>query len=151
MIYEIGYPDRTYFELFSGAHPSKKIYSVQVKDWKERFSKPKYSKLQHEAYERPDILMYEPVPAVASEEPTRPMEKIDHLRVVPTDELIVFLRERGVELPDEIWVQPLAFDWEKSDEYTVEFGGEYDVLPPNKSNKTKKLLALAVAIVSLLN
>lgn len=127
-----GYPFRIYFELFAGEHPSEKIYSVQVNDW--------------QAFVGTDL----PVAAVVQVEDQALEDHIAHLKVVPTDLLVEFLESKGIEVPDEFYVQPLAFDWSDSAEYVEdEYYAEEEA--PKNSNKTKAILAALVAAVALLN
>lgn len=144
---ELGYPDRTFFELFAGEHPSDKIYSVQVKDWKEYFT-PK-----HANYEKPE---YIPTPAVVrvGDDYFMMDDREQHLRVQPTAELVEFLAERGVELPGEIYVQPLGFAWDAQEVYTHE---EFPAVNNNncktqeeKTSQSKAVLAGMVAVMALL-
>lgn len=127
---QAGIPNRKYFEIFSGAHPSDKIYSVQVADWK-----------------YPDDIAA--VLQVDMDQSLKNRES--HLRVEPTEELVRFMQARGIELPEEIWIQPLAFKWLSDGEFEI-IEEETVITPeqptPSKSNKT--LWAMALAIVSLL-
>lgn len=127
-IISAGIPNRVYFELYAGSHPSEKIYSVQVKDWK----------------------YPEDVAAVVQTEQQSLANRESHLKVEPTEELVRFMNARGIELPDEIWVQPLAYQWLDNDQIEV----EEDVVitePQQKENtNNKSLLAMAIALVSLL-
>lgn len=85
-----GFPDRTYFELFEGTHPSRKIYSVQVKEWEKEFPG---------------------AAAVVQVKEQRLNDEIEHLRVEPTADLVEFLGKRGVDVSKDIYIQPLAFAW----------------------------------------
>lgn len=148
---EFGYPDRTFFELFAGEHPSDKIYSVQVKDWKKYFL-PKDADL-----ETPE---YIPTPAVVRVGDSMfVMENREqHLRVEPTAELIEFLAAHGVQIPSEIYVQPMGFAWDAQEVYSHDdFPGEdshgTSKQKPNKEEKSsqiKAILATIVAVVTFL-
>lgn len=148
---QLGIPNRTYFELYVGEHPSEKIYSVQVKDWQKYFSKEKPLKNQ-EIYENKVERIYEETPAVVDINPNQTLKsKEAHIWVSPTDELVKFMALKGIELPDELCVQPLAFDWEDG-ECDIEIEDEITVTPvEKKKSNTKTILAIALAVLSLLN
>lgn len=125
--YKLGVPYLQYFELFSGEHTSDKLYSVQVNDW-----------LPGAAA----VINYD-----LSQKQGNAKE---HLRVTPTDELILFLAERGIEVPDEVYIQPIAFIWaDESDMELVEPEPESEQKKDKKSIN-KALLAAVVAVLSLL-
>ncbi len=156
---EFGIPNRVFFELFSGAHPSDKIYSVQVADWDEFTAQVVRDKNQ-EVWENKTHLEYKETPAVVSLQEQELKTKADHLLVEPTEELVAFLEKRGIEIPEELWVQPLAFKWEEAGEDDIvmpdgdviedlekELDEEYN---KQKSNKAKALLAGVIALITLL-
>lgn len=144
---EFGYPDRTFFELFAGEHPSDKIYSVQVKDWK------KYFLLKYADFEKPE---YIPTPAVVRVGDSMFIQenREQHLRVEPTAELIKFLDQRGVKIPSEIYVQPMGFAWDTQEVHSHDDfpGGDSHEKPTKeeKSSQIKAILATIVAVVTLL-
>ena len=149
-----GYPRKTYFELYVEREYSKKIYSVQTRDF------PK---------DLPAVIYIPEKNSERFHENGKAHQK--HVFVVPTPELEDFLASRGVECYTQVkqeiqdplkqagqttvitkttdntaWVNRYAFDWvEPEEEITVEIKTE------DQNYKTKSLLALAVAIVSLLN
>lgn len=151
-----GYPRKTYFELYVEREYSKKIYSVQTRDFPKDLPAVIYIPEKNQGYSREKGRVHQ-----------------QHVFVVPTQELEDFLASRGVEcytqLKQEVndplkqageqtvitrttdntaWVNRSAFDWvEPEEEIIIEVKEEND----NQNNKTKKLLALAVAVVSLLN
>lgn len=149
-----GFPDRTYFELFEGTHPSRKIYSVQVNDWKKAFSKKEMFDRNHDMHLSNDeiVYKYEDVAAVVQVEHQKLENKASHLLVEPTADLIKFLKDRGVNIKGDLYVQPLAFDWVSEDE--VEEVNP-DVPTPSDSEKkksnTKAIIAALIAAISLLN
>ena len=111
-----GYPNLKYFEIFAGQHPSEKIYSVQVQEWNSKY------------------------PNCAAVMQTKEQELTDRIkqRVTPTDELVQLMSDKGIELPNEIYVQPVAYKW-------IEMVGQ------KKNNfNTKMILAAIVAAVSFL-
>ena len=156
-VYELGVPDRTYFELFLGEHPSDKLYSVQVKDWnwfvEREYNTP--SKLTDSDGNPVKIREASEVPAVILTDVSQTLKtKADHLCVEPTEALAEFLFARGIKVPEVVYVQPLAFNWLRDGDFEVE-----DVTVPttpetknsNNSSKSKSLIAIAIALVSLLS
>lgn len=112
-----GYPNLKYFEIFAGQHPSEKIYSVQVKEWNNK---------------------YPNCAAVIQTKEQELSDRIEHLRVSPTDELVQLMSDKGIELPNEIYVHPVAYKW-------------VEVVGQKKNNfNTKMILAAIVAAVSFL-
>ena len=150
-----GFPSRTYFELFTGEHPSSKIYSVQVKDWRDAFRKPVWDNLHHDINAKPDRYVYEDRAAVIEVGNQSLENKQQHLLVEPTADLVSFLANRGVTIPNRFYVQPLAFNWPSEDEVVVENDVEVeddttpDVSVPKNNNKA--LLAAIIAAISLLS
>ena len=67
--------------------------------------------------------------------------------MIPSDYLISYLVYKGVELPDELWVMPLAFNWEAG-----EVDIEEDIVEPvpDKKINSKTWLAIALAALSFL-
>lgn len=122
--YKLGIPVLNYFELFSGEHPSDKLYSVQVDEW-----------LPGAAA----VINYDLSQKQANAK--------EHYRVTPTEELIEFLAYRGIEIPDEVYVQPIAFTF--VDEEDMELV-EPEQEKTNKHHINKALLAAAIAVISLL-
>lgn len=153
-----GFPDRTYFELFEGTHPSRKIYSVQVKEWVKEFSKKEVFDRNHDMHLSNDeiVYKYEDVAAVVQVEHQKLENEASHLLVEPTADLIKFLKDRGVVIKGDLYVQPLAFDWvddekEIEEEFFVEIPDEPKKEVNQDKNKTKTIIAAAIAVLSLLS
>lgn len=150
-----GFPFRTYFELFTGEHPSSKIYSVQVKDWRDAFSRPVWDNLHHGINAKLDRFVCKDRAAVIEVGNQSIKNKQQHLLVEPTADLVSFLADRGITIPNRFYVQPLAFNWSSEDEVVVENAVEVeDDTTPDVSvpkNKTKAILAAVVAALTLLN
>lgn len=154
-----GFPSRTYFELFTGKHPSDKIYSVQVKDWIDAFSKPVWDNLHHDVNAKPDRFVYEDRAAVVEVGNQSLENKLQHLLVEPTADLVNFLANRGITIPDRFYVQPLAFNWPSDEEFVVEDDVEVEnnttpdvsASKNNNKNNNKALLAAIIAAISLLS
>lgn len=149
---ELGYPTRTFFELFDGQHYSNKIYSVQVEDWKYYFEyiferdsnltdkDGKPVKLRDYAY------WYYAVADIDTQQTLS--SKADHVQVIPTEYLISYLAYKGIELPEELWVMPLAFNWDPG---VVDIKEEYIIeSEPEKKINSKTWLAIALAALSFL-
>lgn len=153
----VGYPKKKYFELYVEREYSKKIYSVQTRDFPNDLPAVIYIPEENQGYSRENGKAHQ-----------------KHVFVVPTQELESFLASRGVECYTQLkmeikndplkqagqttvitrttgntaWVNRYAFDWvEPEEEITVEIKTEDK--KPNYKNKS--LLALAVAVISLLN
>lgn len=128
MIVNLGYPNRVYFELFAGKHPSDKIYSVQVADWQE--------------FVGTDEL----VAAVVQTDLDQTLSnEVEHLRVEPTQDLIDFMAERGIDIPGEFYVQPLGF-WFKEAEVD-----DPEVETKDGKSNNKAIWAAIVAALALLS
>lgn len=141
-----GFPERTYFEIFAGKHPSRKIYSVQVAEWMKYFSKPIFG-YGHQPGDKVE-LDYTPTAAVVQLSQQKQQLREDHFLVEPTADLVDFLKARGVTIPDQIYVQPRAFSW---DEDVVEDSTtEYPTKDESTSMKRKSLLAAIIAVIALL-
>lgn len=132
-VVDYGFPNRVFFELYTGEHPSEKIYSVQVKDWN---------------------AIAEDAAAVIQVDMDQKMTNHEsHMKVEPTADLIAFMDSRGITLPDTIYVQPLAFAWSRDGEFEV----EEEMVEPQpdggkeKGSKTKAIWAALVAALALLN
>lgn len=132
-VVDYGFPNRVFFELYTGEHPSEKIYSVQVKDWN---------------------AIAEDAAAVIQVDMDQKMTNHEsHMKVEPTADLIAFMDSRGISLPDTIYVQPLAFAWSRDGEFEV----EEEMVEPQpdggkeQGSKTKAILATLVAALALLN
>lgn len=157
MVVDYGFPKRTYFEIFRGEHPSDKIYSVQVADWKRFFEYDPSSNLKDADGNAIKTHEYKDTAAVVQVDLDQKITtRADHLRVEPTADLVEFLAKRGIEVPDTIYVQPLAFAWSRDGEFDVESEIVSPTEKPKEEDKkqeykNKALLALAVAIVSLLD
>lgn len=146
---KLGVPNRTYFEIFTSTHPSEKVYSVQVKEWVEENSYEVRDKNQS-MYENKAQRVYEDTPAVVDLHPEKVLKsKADHVQVEPTQELVKFLAKRGVEIPNGIWVQPMAFEWEDGECEAPEVEIETPVQEEKKIN-SKTWLAIALAALSFL-
>ena len=158
-VVDYGFPSRTFFELFAGEHPSEKIYSVQVADWKKHFSQSKLAQgqnVQHDVYETPDtVSVYNDTAAVVQVDMDQSLEnRASHLKVEPTADLIDFLASRGVDVPDTLYVQPLAFAWSRQgdfdvDEEIVEITEE--IKDDKQKGKTTAIIAALVAALSFLS
>lgn len=141
-----GFPERTYFEIFAGKHPSRKIYSVQVAEWIKYFSKPIF-RYGHKPGDKVE-LDYAPTAAVVQLSQQKQQLREDHFLVEPTADLVDFLKARGVTIPDQIYVQPRAFSW---DEDVVEDSTtEYQTQAESTSMKRKSLLAALIAVIAFL-
>ena len=133
-VVDYGFPNRTFFELYAGEHPSEKIYSVQVKDWVESAGDSTAAVVQVDL----DQVM---------------TNHESHMQVEPTADLVAFMDSRGIELPDTIYIQPLAFAWSRDGEFEV----EEEMVEPQpdggkeKGSKTKAIWAALVAALALLN
>lgn len=150
-VVDYGFPNRTFFELYDGEHPSEKIYSVQVKDWEQFFSTP----IQKGSQENTHIeYVYQDTAAVVQVDLDQVMTNHEsHMQVEPTADLVAFMDSRGITLPDTIYVQPLAFAWSRDGEFEV----EEEMVEPQpdggkeKGSKTKAIWAALVAALALLN
>lgn len=150
-----GFPERTYFEIFAGKHPSRKIYSVQVAEWIKYFSKPIF-RYGHQPGDKVE-LDYAPTAAVVQLSQQKQQLREDHFLVEPTADLVDFLKARGVTIPDQIYVQPRAFSWDE--DVVEEYGStpSYNGNKPTKeqtaestSMKRKSLLAALIAVIAFL-
>lgn len=162
--YPFAHPRFVYFELFEGEHPSKKIYSIQQKDWLQFLNSLPYPGFEYAAWHIPSSLYKEQSGA------------LDHLRVYPTNVLRQFMENRGITLPDAVYIQPRAYEirtkdlqpetitvypplddeWEEGyfdqvyDLVNFEFADGTPATTSSSSNKGKVLLAALVAAISLL-
>lgn len=133
-VVDYGFPNRTFFELYAGEHPSEKIYSVQVKDWVESSGDSTAAVVQVDL----DQVM---------------TNHESHMQVEPTADLVAFMDSRGITLPDTIYIQPLAFAWSRDGEFEV----EEEMVEPQpdggkeKGSKTKAIWAALVAVLAALN
>lgn len=160
-VFDYGFPSRTFFELFAGEHPSEKIYSVQVADWKKYFSKSERApgqNVQRDVYDAPNtISVYHDTAAVVQVDMDQSLEnRASHLKVEPTADLIDFLASRGVDIPDTLYVQPLAFAWSRDgefevDEEIVEIPEEVKDDKQKGNSKTTATIAALVAALSFLS
>lgn len=158
-VVDYGFPDRTFFELYAGEHPSEKIYSVQVADWKKYFSKSEIAPgqdVQRDVYDVPKtIRVYHDTAAVVQVDMDQSLEnRASHLKVEPTADLIDFLASRGVDVPDTLYVQPLAFAWSRDGEFEVdeEIVEIPEEIKDDKGNsKTIATIAALVAALSFLS
>lgn len=133
-VVDYGFPNRTFFELYAGEHPSEKIYSVQVKDWVESAGDSTAAVVQVDL----DQIM---------------TNHESHMQVEPTADLVAFMDSRRISLPDTIYIQPLAFAWSRDGEFEV----EEEMVEPQpdggkeKGSKTKAIWAALVAVLAALN
>lgn len=133
-VVDYGFPNRVFFELYAGEHPSEKIYSVQVKDWVESAGDSTAAVVQVDL----DQIM---------------TNHESHMQVEPTADLVAFMDSRGITLPDTIYIQPLAFAWSRDGEFEV----EEEMVEPQpdggkeKGSKTKAIWAALVAVLAALN
>lgn len=133
-VVDYGFPNRTFFELYAGEHPSEKIYSVQVKDWVESAGDSTAAVVQVDL----DQIM---------------TNHESHMQVEPTADLVAFMDSRGISLPDTIYIQPLVFAWSRDGEFEV----EEEMVEPQpdggkeKGSKTKAIWAALVAVLAALN
>lgn len=144
------HPHLVYFELFEGEHPSKKIYSIQRRDWESFVS-------QLGANQDPAYAF-----SVPESEYSKSRKSIEHLKVAPSPFLRAFMDARNINLPSHVYIQPYAFEFEALDQSTFDawedtattiVEGEVHVVPDTQepsSNKGKVLLAALVAAISLL-
>mgnify|MGYP006932842189 CR=1 FL=1 len=152
MIAELGYPTRTFFELFDGQHYSNKIYSVQVEDWKYYFEHifERESNLTDKDGKPVKIRDYDSdlYFAVANTNTQHTLSsKADDVQVIPSEYLISYLVYKGIELPEELWVMPLAFNWEAGE---VDIEEDIPEPEPEKKINSKTWLAIALAALSFL-
>ena len=151
MTVDYGFPNRTFFELYAGEHPSEKIYSVQVKDWEQFFSTP----IQKGSQENTHIeSVYQDTAAVVQVDLDQVMTNHEsHMQVEPTADLVAFMDSRGITLPDTIYIQPLAFAWSRDGEFEIEEDYMDEPQPDsgNNGSKTKAIWAALVAALALLN
>lgn len=157
-VVDYGFPNRTFFEIYAGEHPSKKIYSVQVKDWEQFFSIPIQKGSQENIHTE---YIYQDRAAVAQVDLSQVMTNHkSHMQVEPTADLVAFMNSRGISLPDTIYVQPLAFAWSRDGEFEIE--EDIDVVNPQpgepqpdsgekNGSKTKAILAAIVAVLAAIN
>ena len=157
MIAELGYPTRTFFELFDGQHYSNKIYSVQVEDWKYYFEYiyKRESNLTDKDGNPVKLRDYDSdwYFAVANLNPQQGLSsKVDHVQVMPSGYLISYLAYKGISLPEDLWVMPLAFNWKAEEIDMGEVDIEDDIVEPEPEKKinSKTWLAIALAALSFL-
>lgn len=162
--YPFAHPRFVYFELFEGEHPSKKIYSIQQKDWLQFLNSLPEPGFDYAAWYIPSSAYKEQGGA------------LDHLKVYPTNALRQFMENRGITLPDAVYVQPRAYEirtndlqpetitvypplddeWKEGyfdqvyDLVNFEFADGTPATTSSSSNKGKVLLAALVAAISLL-
>lgn len=94
-------PNFVYFELFEGEHPSNKIYSIQREDWWKFVNTVPYPFYEFGAW------------YVPSGEYQAQKNALSHLRVYPTNILRKFMEERGITLPESVYIQPRAYEIRK--------------------------------------
>lgn len=150
-----GFPNRTYFELYSGSCKSDKLYSVQNKHMPDGVAAVVYDPQQNKNV---DLAEFRDGQAVGRE----------HVFVEYTADLIQLLNDRGITTDvvyfadndkvmrtwkDAAWVNPSAFTWVEADDADIEVDVDVDY---NKGDKTPKktnraILAALVAAITLLN
>lgn len=139
-----GVPRATYFEIFSGEHYSRKLFSVQVKEF-DQFC---------ELHKGGQVADYTAV--YAGNDLLSITNKQDHVKVELTQQLLDFMEMKYNRYirQKEVYVKPCAFEWANiatnEDVDLPELDTDVEVEDENKSNK-KVLLALAVAAISLLS
>lgn len=160
-----GFPKRTYFELYKGTCSSEKIYSVQNKDFPDGIAAIVYDPNQNVNV---DVAKFQEYPAVGRQ----------HVFVSATDDLIAFLKRRGIELEslyyvdardkgkgvttikNAAFVNPTAFDWIPLDDVQVDDEIEEDIdvvnpqpgepQPDSGEKNGSKTKAILAAIVAVL-
>lgn len=131
-----GFPNRTYFELYTGTCSSDKIYSVQTKDFPKDIAAVVYY---------PEDNVNVDVKKLAN----GAQKGKQHILVEYSADLSNLLKSRGVKSDGASFVNPSAFAWVSADE--VEIDETEDNQPTeNKSNK-KVIIAALIAALSLLN
>ena len=130
-----GFPNRTYFELYTGTCSSDKIYSVQTKDFPKDIA----------------AVVYYPEDNVNVDKLANGAQKgKQHILVEYSADLTNLLESRGVKSNGASFVNPSAFAWLSADEVEGDDLQEDNQPTKNKSNK-KVIIAALIAALSLLN
>ena len=132
-----GFPNRTYFELYTGTCSSDKIYSVQTKDFPKDIAAIVYY---------PEDNVNVDVKKLANGAP----KGKQHVLVEYTADLSNLLESRGVKSNGASFVNPSAFEWVSADEVEGDDIQEDNQPIETKSNK-KVIIAALIAALSLLN
>lgn len=132
-----GFPNRTYFELYTGTCSSDKIYSVQTKDFPKDIAAVVYY---------PEDNVNVDVKKLANGAP----KGRQHILVEYSADLSNLLESRGVKSNGASFVNPSAFAWFSVDEVEGDDLQEDNQPTETKSNK-KVIIAAFIAALSLLN
>lgn len=132
-----GFPNRTYFELYTGTCSSDKIYSVQTKDFPKDIAAVVYY---------PEDNVNVDVKKLAS----GAQKGKQHILVEHSADLSNLLKSRGVKSNGSSFVNPSAFAWVNADEVEGDDLQEDNQPTETKSNK-KVIIAALIAALSLLN
>lgn len=132
-----GFPNRTYFELYTGTCSSDKIYSVQTKDFPEDIAAVVYY---------PEDNVNVDVKKLAN----GAQKGKQHVLVEYTADLSNLLKSRGVKSNGASFVNPSAFAWFSADEVEGDDLPEDNQPTETKSNK-KVIIAALIAALSLFN
>lgn len=132
-----GFPNRTYFELYTGTCSSDKIYSVQTKDFPKDIAAVVYY---------PEDNVNVDVKKLAS----GAQKGKQHILVEHSADLSNLLKSRGVKSNGASFVNPSAFAWVSADEVEIDDLQEDNQPTETKSNK-KVIIAALIAALSLFN
>ena len=132
-----GFPNRTYFELYTGTCSSDKIYSVQNKDFPKDIAAVVYY---------PEDNVNVDVEKLAN----GAQKGKQHVLVEYTADLSNLLESRGVKSNGASFVNPSAFAWVRADEVEIDDLPKDNQPTKTKSNK-KVIIAALIAALSLLN
>lgn len=132
-----GFPNRTYFELYTGTCSSDKIYSVQTKDFPKDIAAVVYY---------PEDNVNVDVKKLAN----GAQKGKQHILVEHSADLSNLLKSRGVKSTGTSFVNPSAFAWVSADEVEIDDLQEDNQPTETKSNK-KVIIAALIAALSLLN
>lgn len=132
-----GFPNRTYFELYTGTCSSDKIYSVQTKDFPKDIAAVVYY---------PEDNVNVDVEKLAN----GAQKGKQHILVEYSADLSNLLESRGVKSNGASFVNPSAFAWFSADEVEGDDLQEDNQPTETKSNK-KVIIAALIAALSLLN
>ena len=132
-----GFPNRTYFELYTGTCSSDKIYSVQTKDFPKDIAAVVYY---------PEDNVNVDVEKLAN----GAQKGKQHILVEYSADLSNLLESRGIKSNGASFVNPSAFAWLSADEVVGDDLQEDNQPIEIKSNK-KVIIAALIAALSLLN
>lgn len=135
-----GFPNRTYFELYTGTCSSDKIYSVQTKDFPKDIAAVVYY---------PEDNVNVDVEKLAN----GAQKGKQHVLVECTADLSNLLESRGVKSNGASFVNPSAFAWVRADEVEIDDLPEDNQPIETKETKSNKkvIIAASIAALSLLN